>query len=163
MKEVDYLSAAEDAINQIKKGAFLTVKAGKRINTMTIGWATPGIIWGLPIMTVLVRPSRYTYSFIEESGVFTVNVPTAEMRDFVQLCGTRSGRELDKLAQVATSMARNLNCVTIDPCPVVYECRVVHWNDVQPGNLTPEVRAGSYPKGDFHRLYFGQIVGAFAQ
>jgi flavin reductase (DIM6/NTAB) family NADH-FMN oxidoreductase RutF len=131
-------------------------------NAMTIGWATPGIIWGLPIMTVLVRPSRYTYSFIEDSQVFTVNVPTAEMRGLVQLCGTRSGRDVDKLSQVATSMGQNVNCVTIDTCPLVYECQVVHWNDVQPDNLLPEIIAGSYPHGDFHRLYYGKILGTFA-
>ena len=49
---------------------------------------------------VLVRPSRYTYSLIEETGVFSVNVPTPEMKELVKVCGTRSGRELDKLAGV---------------------------------------------------------------
>ena len=37
-------------------------------NVMTIGWGTLGIIWGRKIFVVLVRPSRYTYQFIEDSG-----------------------------------------------------------------------------------------------
>jgi len=37
-------------------------------NAMTIGWGTIGIIWGKPIFAVLVRPSRYTYGLIEETG-----------------------------------------------------------------------------------------------
>ncbi|GAG03898.1 unnamed protein product, partial [marine sediment metagenome] len=61
-------------------------------NVMTIGWGSVGIIWGKPLFVVLVRPSRYTYGFIHDSGVFTVNVPTEEMREWVNLCGTRSGR-----------------------------------------------------------------------
>jgi flavin reductase (DIM6/NTAB) family NADH-FMN oxidoreductase RutF len=129
---------------------------------MTIGWATVGVIWGLPVMVVLVRPSRYTYQFVEESKVFTVNVPTPAMRPYVNLCGTKSGREVDKLAGVATSLGQHVNCITLDECPLVYECRVVHTNDVQPDNLLPDVYLRSYPKGDFHRLYYGQIVGACA-
>ena len=45
MKGLNYMSIAEDAVNKIKKGAFLTVKAADALNTMTIGWATFGFIW----------------------------------------------------------------------------------------------------------------------
>ena len=58
MKYLNYMSIAEDAINKIKKGAFLTVKAADVLNTMTIGWATFGFIWQKPVMMVAVRSSR---------------------------------------------------------------------------------------------------------
>jgi flavin reductase (DIM6/NTAB) family NADH-FMN oxidoreductase RutF len=131
-------------------------------NVMTIGWATVGVIWGLPMMVVLVRPSRYTYQFIEESKAFTVNVPTPEMKDYVSLCGTKSGRDVDKVAQVSTSMGQEVSCVTIDACSLVYECQVVHWNDVQPDTFVPDIVSRCYGQGDFHRLYYGKIMGAFA-
>ncbi len=51
MKRVDYMAVAHKAMAQIKKGAFLTVKSGKAINTMTIGWANIGHVWRKPIMT----------------------------------------------------------------------------------------------------------------
>jgi flavin reductase (DIM6/NTAB) family NADH-FMN oxidoreductase RutF len=133
-----------------------------RSNVMTIGWATVGVIWGLPVMVVLVRPSRYTYQFIEASKVFTVNVPTPAMRPYVNLCGTKSGRDVDKLADAVTVMGQHVNSVVLDECPLVYECRVVHTNDVQPDNLLPDVLRRAYQRGDFHRVYYGQIVGATA-
>jgi len=52
MKKVDYMSVADQVMKQIKKGAFLTVKAGSDLNTMTIGWATIGIVWQKPILMV---------------------------------------------------------------------------------------------------------------
>ena len=113
-------------------------------------------------MVVLVRPSRYTYQFVEESGMFTVNVPTPEMRSYVTLCGTKSGRDVDKLAKVETSIGQTINGVVIDECPLVYECRVVHTNDVLPDTLLPEVLRRAYPEGDLHRLYYGHILGTFA-
>jgi flavin reductase (DIM6/NTAB) family NADH-FMN oxidoreductase RutF len=114
-------------------------------------------------MVVLVRPSRYTYSFIEDSKTFTVNVPSPDMADYCTLCGTRSGRDVDKLAQVATSAGQLVDSVTLDACPMVYECQVVHWNDVQPSVLVPSIDSRAYAQGDYHRLYYGQILGTFSE
>ena len=55
MKDVVCMSVAEDSINKIKEGAFLTVKSGNALNTMTIGWVTFGVVWSKPIMMVAVR------------------------------------------------------------------------------------------------------------
>jgi aminoglycoside phosphotransferase (APT) family kinase protein len=75
MKEVDYMAVAEKAMNQIKQGAFLTVRAGEALNTMTIGWATIGYVWRKPVFMVLVRDSRHTFGIIEKAADFTVSVP----------------------------------------------------------------------------------------
>ncbi|MBC7257156.1 MAG: flavin reductase family protein [Chloroflexi bacterium] len=133
-------------------------------NVMTIGWGTVGIIWGRPCFVVLVRPSRYTYEFIEDSKVFTVNVPTEALREWVGFCGSRSGRQVDKFSAYGISVSRGqtVEAITIDPCPMVYECRVIHYNDVIPSHLDPAVEAASYGGKDYHRLYYGEILGVFA-
>jgi flavin reductase (DIM6/NTAB) family NADH-FMN oxidoreductase RutF len=149
----------------LKPGLLLasTKKDGKS-NVMAIGWATVGIIWGKPIFQVLVRPSRYTYEFIENSMVFTVNVPTDAMRRWVGITGSVSGRNVDKFGQynVVTSPALNVPTITINDCPMVYECRVVHFNDVLPPHLSDDIERGAYKGSDYHRIYFGQILGAYA-
>ncbi|MDH7485406.1 MAG: flavin reductase family protein [Anaerolineae bacterium] len=145
----------------------LLLAASKRSgesNVMTIGWGMVGVVWGLPIFAVLVRPSRFTYQFIEDSGEFTVNVPSPELRRFVDFCGSHSGREVDKFAQfhIATSPGRRVSSVTIDACPWVYECRVVQKNDVLPETLAPKIISAYYPRGDLHRVFYGEILGVFA-
>jgi flavin reductase (DIM6/NTAB) family NADH-FMN oxidoreductase RutF len=159
-KQVSYIHGLDKTLGALADGGLLlaSTRQDGRSNVMTIGWATIGVIWGLPVMVVLVRPSRYTYLFIEDSKTFTVNVPTPAMRPYVNLCGTKSGRDVDKLADVSTSVGQSVNGVVVDECPLVYECRVIHTNDVQPDSLLPDVRLRSYPKGDFHRIYYGQIV-----
>ena len=141
-----------------------STKRSGESNVMTIGWASIGIVWAKPVFVVMVRPSRYTYEFIEDSGLFTVNVPAPELRTWVGVCGTRSGRELDKFAEygITTTKGSLVACTTIDACPMVYECRVVHQNDVLPANLDPTIEARSYGGSDYHRLFYGEIVGAFA-
>ncbi len=139
-------------------------KEGGAVNVMTIGWASWGIVWGKPILQVLVRPSRYTYEFIEESGAFTVNVPTRDMHAWVALCGSKSGRDVDKFGPHLMTVTRceGLTAATIDACPMVYECRVVHHNDLVPTNLAPDIEARSYRGADYHRVYFGEVLAARA-
>ena len=80
----------------IKKGAFLTVKAGSELNTMTIGWATTGHIWRKNVFMIAVRESRHTFGLIERADNFTVSVPTLDYKKEVLFCGTKSGRDVDK-------------------------------------------------------------------
>lgn len=156
----------EEAMRQLDGDGLLlaaTNPAGAS-NVMTIGWGTIGVVWGMPIFVVLVRPSRYTCQFIEESGEFTVNVPTPAMKDTVVYCGTRSGREVDKFAQphMAVSPGRQVGAITLDACPLVYECRVVQKNDVLAATLDHRVLNRYYRGGDFHCIYYGEILGAYA-
>jgi flavin reductase (DIM6/NTAB) family NADH-FMN oxidoreductase RutF len=137
--------------------------AGKP-NAMTIGWGSLGAVWGIPVWTVLVRPSRYSYRCIEHSGCFTVNVPTAAMGMACATCGSISGAQADKFAQtgLTAEKAGHVLAPTIAQCPIVYECRVVHSNDVLPDRLADEILAGPYVNGDFHRVYWGKILAAYA-
>ncbi len=164
LREVPYTYQFERTLEVLANGGLLlaSTRADGVSNVMTIGWASVGIIWGLPVMVVLVRPSRYTYGFIESSGLFTVNVPTQAMRPYVNMCGTKSGRDVDKLTDVATSMGQTVDAVVLQECLQAYECRVVHTNDVIPQNLVPDVARRAYPRGDYHRVYYGQIMGTFA-
>ncbi len=129
-------------------------------NAMTIGWASLGSIWGLPILTVLVRPSRYTYACIEHTGCFTVNVPGEDLGMACAVCGSRSGRDINKFSECGLTEKRagNVLAPVIDECPLVYECQVVHRNDVQPERLADEILTGAYTDGDYHRVYYGQIL-----
>ena len=133
-------------------------------NTMTIGWGYVGFSWGKPIWVVMVRPSRYTYEFIEASQSFTVNVPTPEMTQWVGVCGTQSGRDLDKFGEYGMTVTpgQTVEAVTIDACPMVYECKVVHHNDVLPANLDVGLEQRSYGGADYHRYYYGEISGVYA-
>ena len=79
MKDVDCTKVVEDSINRIKRGAFLTVKSGEKLNTMTIGWATFGIVWSKPIMMVAVRSSRHTFGIIDTAADFTVTIPNGNL------------------------------------------------------------------------------------
>ena len=138
--------------------------ASGKPNIMTIGWGSVGSIWGIPLCIVLVRPSRYTYQCIEHTGCFTVNVPAEELSAACAVCGTLSGRDRDKFGEcdLTAEKAGSVLAPTVAECPIVYECQVVHSNDVVPEKLAEEIVSGAYVNGDFHRVYFGKILAAGA-
>jgi flavin reductase (DIM6/NTAB) family NADH-FMN oxidoreductase RutF len=141
-----------------------TVGAEGKPNVMTIGWGTIGEIWGRPIFTVLVRPSRHSYSLIEQVSDFTVNVLPKELAAVTRLCGSTSGRDHDKFeaAHLTPIPSREVRAPAIQECVVHYECRILSRADLPPDSLVQSVRGSFYRNGDFHRVYFGEIVASYA-
>ena len=163
---IRYTDYFTEAVQRMREDGLLLVTAGAdgKANVMTIGWGSIGSIWGRPVFIVLVRPSRHTYSRLEEVGEFTVNVPPRDLAAGVNLCGTVSGRDHDKFqeARLTPAASWQVRPPIIRECVVHYECRILHKNDVVPGALVQAILDDAYAQGDFHRVYFGEIVAAYA-
>lgn len=145
-------------------GAFLVVRDRKgRPNPMTIGWASLGVIWGEPILTVMVRPSRFTHGLIEKAGRFSVCVPLGGLKSELAVCGTRSGRDVDKIKEcklkVVAGQAEGVSVLA--DCDLFFECRTVHKTQVLKPNLDPGLISRYYPEGDFHDIYQGLILHSY--
>jgi len=139
-----------------------TNKAGKS-NVMTIGWGLIGTFWRMPVFMIAVRPTRYTHEFIEESGEFTLNVPTDDMDKIVEICGTISGRKTDKIKECKLTLkkAKKIKTPTIKQCKIHYECQVVHKLKINPKQVPLDIKQELYPKPDYHTLYFGKILAVY--
>jgi len=142
-----------------------TVGADGKPNVMTIGWGLIGSIWSRPIFLVLVRPSRHTYSRMDQVSDFTVNVLPRELATAASLCGSTSGRDHDKFreARLTPIPSHELRSPVIKECVVHYECRTVQRVDMAPGALVQSIHEQFYKNGDFHRLFFGEIVASYAE
>ncbi len=159
---VDHRDYVRETIKAFDEGRVLLVSQGEKghPNVMAIGWGTIGVIWQKPIFVVLVRPSRYTYKLIEEVGEFTVNIVPPQLKEVVQYCGTVSGRDHSKFKerQLTAIPSMKVKIPIIKECILHFECRVVHKNDLIPSELERSIIPSLYPKGDFHRVYFGEIL-----
>jgi len=163
MKDLNYLCVAEDVLTRIKQGAFLTVKARSVTNTMTIGWATFGFIWQKPVMMVAVRSTRHTFDLMEKARDFTVTVPSGDMGKILAVCGSKSGRDVDKFAlcKLATADGRHVVSPIINVAGIHYECKIVYASAMNPARLDEEYDRTLYPKKDYHTLYFGEILACY--
>jgi len=112
-------------------------------NVLTIGWT--GIICTRPPMTYIsVRPERYSYNLIKESGEFAINLTTSAMCRETDFCGVRSGRDTDKFQVCGFHAvpAKEISAPIIEECPVSLECRVTEAKEL-----------GS------HTMFLAEIVG----
>ncbi len=163
MKNVNYLSITEEVMQQIKsKGAFLIAKSkdGEKINVMTIGWAAIGYLWRKPIMTLMVRESRFTHHIIEKASSFTVSIPTDDLKEALNFCGTKSGRDVDKFKECNLTIvpAQKVDTPIINRSGFHYECKIVCKSEMNPDFLCKEYREDVYADNDYHTFYFGEIV-----
>jgi len=145
-------------------GRWMLLTAGtlaqKGHNSMTVSWGGLGVLWDKPIAVVVVRPTRYTYRFMEQAESFTLSAFGPEYRDALMLCGTKSGRDMDKLkaAGLTPIPSSRIPAPGIAQAELILECRKIYSDDVRPERfLSPDIQ-GHYPKKDYHRFYLGEIL-----
>jgi len=158
------LPAASAKLNEALsgRGAFLSVAApGLAPNTMTIGWAQVGPLWTINVLSVFVRPSRYTAELLTKTDVFTVSVPAAgKLTEELAYCGSRSGREGDKFAACGLKAlpGKTASSVIAGGCGLFFECKTLHAAPMHLDGLPPGLKKRCYPLKDYHTVYFGDIV-----
>lgn len=163
IRQVFFDSAAE-LLTQLPRGAFLSVQANGSANTMTIGWGLMGFIWRKPILMVMVRPSRYTYGLMEATDTFTVSLPRSDIyKEQLAQAGILSGRDMNKFKElhIPVSQAQTVDGPVIDQCGLIVECRTVYKQALNPDDLDPDIRASLYADGDYHMLYFGEVLACY--
>lgn len=160
--EIPYKEKLTEVMEQLPKGAFLTVKSNNEINTMTIGWGTIGVIWNKPIFTIGVRPSRYTFNMLENSDDFTVSFPLdKDMKKELAFCGSKSKRDYDKFKECKLLIedGQKVNSPIIRNCELHYECKIIAKQEILPEQVS-ELK-DYYKNDDYHTMYYGEIVSCY--
>lgn len=105
--------------------ALVTCGTMEQPNILTVAWT--GICCTHPPMTYIsVRPTRYSYDIIKNSGEFAINLPTTALVKAVDFCGVRSGRNTDKIAKCGLHlvMPEHGAVPILDEAPVSLSCKV---------------------------------------
>lgn len=146
--------------------ALLTAGDRERYNTMTVGWAGLGTLWSRPVAMIYVRPQRYTYEFTEEYDFFTLtHFAPGEGREAMKLCGSVSGRDVDKFKAAGLTPAfAECGAPYAAEGDLVLVCRKLYAQDMTAESfLDRDVRACCYPGEDYHRMYVGEIIEAYGR
>lgn len=148
---------SDTCLNALPNGAFLT--SGKTpCNVMTIGWGGLMVMWRKQIFVAPIRGSRYTKELMDKTGSFAVSIPkNGEMKKELALCGTVSGRDKNKIDTLHTTQAKNIDTLLIDGCAKYYECKTLAVLPLEDNMLPPQLKE-FYKDGDYHYLYFGEII-----
>ncbi|MGN0168261.1 MAG: flavin reductase family protein [Acetatifactor sp.] len=99
-------------------------KKGK-FNIITIAWAGT-VCTNPPMVSISVRPERYSFPILQETGEFVINLTTRELAFATDYCGVKSGRDVDKFREMNLTPlpAKEVAAPLIGESPVNLECRV---------------------------------------
>ena len=133
-------------------------------NAMTVSWGGIGCLWNKPVATVYVRPNRHTYGYFEKNEYFTVSVLPKDMRKTIGFCGTKSGRDVDKIKECELTVSYGAgDAPYFEEAEWVLVCKKLYAQDMA-GDfvLGGEEILGFYgAKGNWHRMYVGEVLEAY--
>lgn len=163
LKDADYIGDLFDRLG--KEWALVTAGTPEKCNTLTVSWGGFGVLWARNVATIYIRPERYTYEFVEREDYFTVSFFGSEFKKALALCGSKSGRDIDKVKECGfTVKSGSEGGVYFDEAQLVLVCRKRYSQDLNTDYLQgidPDQYYGEH--GGVHRMYIGEIIEVFAR
>ncbi len=142
----------------------ITAGEAESFNTMTASWGAFGELWHKKVCFCFVRPTRHTYGFMEKADTFTLTFFDERYRDALKFCGTKSGRDVDKVAETGlTPQATESGSIYFAEARLVLECRKVYFQDLDPKSFIDADIHDEYPEKDYHRMYIGEVMSCLSR
>ncbi len=159
MKEIKATEIDGNLISAIAE-EWMLVTAGDadKFNTMTASWGFVGEMWGRPCAVAAIRPQRYTYEFMEQGDTYTLSFYGPEGKGIHKVCGSKSGRDVDKVAEAGLTPVLDPDGVYFEGARLVLFCKKLYADDLHPERFVDQTCLEKWYDGDYHRMYVGEIV-----
>lgn len=153
----------ENAFRLIGKDWMLITAKGESesgeevINTMTASWGGMGILWNKPVAFCFIRPQRYTHTLTEQSDRFSLSFFSEEYRSALRLCGTKSGRDVNKFEATGLTPTVFEGTPCIKEARITVLCRKLYADTLRADSFLDTALLQNYKDGDFHTVYVAEI------
>lgn len=140
----------------------VTAEKDGKVNTMTASWGGAGVLWGKNVVTLYIRPQRYTKEFIDAGEMFTLSFFGGEHKKELGHLGSVSGRDEDKIGAVDFHVEMVDGQPAFEESSLVLVCKKLYEDKIKP-ELFKEAWIDErwYPDKDYHTMYIAEIVGAY--
>ncbi|MBP3706894.1 MAG: flavin reductase [Clostridia bacterium] len=156
-KEISAKEIKENLINCIAN-EWTLISAGQQdgFNMMTASWGFAGELWGSDAVEVFVRPQRYTLNYLEKEEFFALSF-YGENKDIHKVCGSMSGRDVNKtqLAHLTPVFAENT--VYFNEARLVIICKKQYADNIKEECFIDKSPLKWYDNKDYHRFFIGKI------
>lgn len=163
LRKIDRKEFKENALVRIGDD-WMLVTAGDEetgCNTLTACWGGLGNLWHRDAAFIFIRPTRYTYEFIENQERFSLSFFPDGYRKALTLLGTKSGRDGDKISEAGLEVEYYEGVPAFKQANLVIICRKMYYLDFVPERIPQDVIKKFYPDGDFHRFYAGEVESIY--
>lgn len=137
----------------------ITAGDSEGYNMMTASWGFMGEVWGSDSVVALVRPQRYTMKFIDENDYFTLSF-YGERKDIHKICGSMSGRDVDKTALTALTPVFSESAPYFSEARLVLVCKKQYVQQMTADCFTDKAPLEKWYKDDLHYMIIGKIEKA---
>lgn len=142
-----------------KDWALVTAKNGEGCNTMTASWGGVGIMWNKPVAFTFIRPQRFTFGLMENENYYTLSFFDDSYRKQLQFCGTKSGRDVDKIAECGFTPVYDGDAPYFEEARLVLVCRKLYAQTLNKESIISEKDVlPQYAANDYHKMYISEIV-----
>lgn len=153
---IDAKELKENFIKDIAN-EYMLVAAGDKsgYNMMTASWGFAGEMWGNDCMLTVIRPTRYTLEFVNKSDYFTLSF-YGDNREIHKVCGSKSGRDVDKAALAHLTPVFDDNTVYFKEARMVIVCKKQYVQQMKEDCFTDKEPLKWY-NNDLHYMIIGKI------
>ena len=128
-------------------------------NTMTASWGGVGVMWGKNVVSVYIRPQRYTKEFVDANDTFTLSFYDETYKKALSICGSKSGRDCDKETEAGLTPYYVDGTTAFEEADMILVCRKQYHQDMAPEHFdVKENDEKWYPDHDYHTMYMAEIV-----
>lgn len=137
----------------------VTAGTQEGFNTMTVSWGGLGLMWTKPVAITFIRPSRYTYEFLEQGDMFTICFFDEQYREVLSFCGSKSGRNVDKVAETGlTPLFTEDGIPYFEEARLVLVCKKLYAQMLNEESvLGGDAVLKNYNGDDYHKMYISDI------
>ena len=138
---------------------WLLVTAAKdgKANTMTASWGGVGIMWGKKVVTIYLRPTRYTKEFVDAGERFTLSVLPESRRDALRYLGSVSGRDEDKIKKAELTVTGDASAPYFEEATLALVCRKLYAQEMKSECFIDRECDEKWYKDDYHTMYIAEI------
>ncbi|HGM1211370.1 TPA: flavin reductase [Clostridioides difficile] len=142
-----------------KEWLLITAGDSEKFNTMTASWGGVGVYWGKNVVTTYIRPQRYTKEFVDSNDTFTIAFFDETYREALNICGTISGRDINKIEKAGLTPYFVDDTVAFEEANMIIVCKKPYHGNMPPENFDAKENDKKwYPEKDYHTMYISEII-----
>ncbi len=138
--------------------ALVTAGDKKNFNSMTISWGSMGTLWHKPIITIYIRPDRYTFQFLKNQDFFTVAFFPENQREILGLMGRISGRNRDKVKESGLTPKFLNHGVTYQEAEETFLCKKIYMEQLNMDKIPQDAKKCYKENAQAHYMIIGELI-----
>lgn len=158
-KNIDIKELKESAVDLFDtKWALFTAGDKDEYNMMTVSWGMLGELWNKDVCAVFVRPQRHTFKFTENGEHFTLTFLPDEMKNVLSFCGSKSGRDVDKVKETGLTPLFEGDYIAYKEAEITICCKKLYAQKIERECFVDKsLDDKNYAANDRHTMYICEI------